>query len=1138
MSDARKFKFVSPGIFLNEIDQSQIPALPENVGPVIIGRTERGPGMVPTKVNSFSEFVEKFGNPVAGRGGGLDVWRDGNYASPTYASYAAQAYLRAGVGPVTMVRLMGTQSPDASSGGYAGWTTANTPDGTLADNGGAYGLYVWNSGSSVAATATLTMADGDLTTENQFTEGEYVIVTSTNGTKFVYVLTDGSESGASATGTVLTEGSDLGAGTLPAATAALGTCVAVNNNLNTHSQSLVLNEIKAAIVHANGHNGKIACSADVSVADGAQTITLTQDIAGEPGNTTVTTNISQLTVADFTGGVSDTGTLAAVWYIDNGGAVGLSGSLGTNASDTPTQHSGAATVVESDSSGQFKAIIYNSSAGVEENITFSLAESSDNFIRKVFNTNPQLTNTAIETSANTKSYWLGETYDRYLVDQGRTAAAIQYGAIMAVASGSGENGSHEKRMPFRDAHTGWFFGQSLSAATGSYEYDAQQKLFKFVGINGHGEWLQNNIKISINNIRASSNENVPYGTFDVLLRRADDSDLKPVILERYSGCTLDPGSQNYIAVKIGDTSLVWDETEKRYRDFGNYPNRSDYVRVVMNDAVDNGGAEPSLLPFGVYGPPRYNTFSVFSGSAAAERPHHITNLAYAMGGDTGIPQVPQQIGTAAAIYTNLDFGTASIAFPTVATRVSCSSTTNADGTDPTKNAYFGLQTGKTATSAVFDPGYGDYLRTFGADIIADASWVDTYGDSGYSGLTYQWVFSLDEVAVTTGTSWSSSTPATNITEAYWQSGSHKASTAWNASSSLGLSRYQNILDAKINRFTSPLWGGFDGLDITERDPFRNSTIESGTETTNYAYYSIRRAIDTVADAEVVAMNAASVPGLTNENLTKYLIDTCEERADALAVIDLKGGFTPRADDTSTNKTASDRKGVLDTVISNIKARNLNSSYGCAYYPWVSIRDDINGAFLKVPPSIVALGVMANTERAADVWFAPAGFNRGGLSNGAGGLPVVGVEEKLTSRNRDDLYEVNINPIASFPAEGIVVFGQKTLQATQSALDRINVRRLMIFVKRGISRIASTTLFQPNVAATWSSFKSKADNFLSDVKVRFGVDDFRVVLDETTTTADLIDRNIMYAKIFVKPTRAIEFIAIDFIITRSGASFED
>jgi hypothetical protein len=122
--DARKFRFVSPGIFLNEIDQSQVPALPENEGPVIIGRAEKGPGMTPVRVSSFSEFVEKFGYPISGYGGQGDVWRDGNYSSPTYGGYAAQAYLRAGVGPITFIRLMGTQSPDAAAAGYAGWDTS------------------------------------------------------------------------------------------------------------------------------------------------------------------------------------------------------------------------------------------------------------------------------------------------------------------------------------------------------------------------------------------------------------------------------------------------------------------------------------------------------------------------------------------------------------------------------------------------------------------------------------------------------------------------------------------------------------------------------------------------------------------------------------------------------------------------------------------------------------------------------------------------------------------------------------------------------------------------------------------------------------------------------------------------------
>jgi len=151
---------------------------------------------------------------------------------------------------------------------------------------------------------------------------------------------------------------------------------------------------------------------------------------------------------------------------------------------------------------------------------------------------------------------------------------------------------------------------------------------------------------------------------------------------------------------------------------------------------------------------------------------------------------------------------------------------------------------------------------------------------------------------------------------------------------------------------------------------------------------------------------------------------------------------------------------------------------------------------------------------------------------------VGVVEKLTSKQRDSLYEVNINPIASFPAEGIVIFGQKTLQATASALDRINVRRLLIFLKKRISRIASTILFDPNVQVTWNRFLSQVEPLLRSVKSRFGLSEYRVILDTTTTTPDMVDRNIMYAKVFLKPTRAIEFIALDFIITRTGASFND
>ena len=154
------------------------------------------------------------------------------------------------------------------------------------------------------------------------------------------------------------------------------------------------------------------------------------------------------------------------------------------------------------------------------------------------------------------------------------------------------------------------------------------------------------------------------------------------------------------------------------------------------------------------------------------------------------------------------------------------------------------------------------------------------------------------------------------------------------------------------------------------------------------------------------------------------------------------------------------------------------------------------------------------------------------------MPVTNVRQRLNSSERDELYNANINPIAQFPAEGIVIFGQKTLQVTQSALDRINVRRLMIYVKREISRMAATLLFDQNVTATWNRFLGEVNPFLGSVQTRMGLTDYKVVLDETTTTPDLVDRNILYAKIFLKPARSIEFIALDFVITKSGASFED
>ena len=190
--------------------------------------------------------------------------------------------------------------------------------------------------------------------------------------------------------------------------------------------------------------------------------------------------------------------------------------------------------------------------------------------------------------------------------------------------------------------------------------------------------------------------------------------------------------------------------------------------------------------------------------------------------------------------------------------------------------------------------------------------------------------------------------------------------------------------------------------------------------------------------------------------------------------------------------------------------------------------------MDVPPSVAVLGAFAYSDRVGQVFFAPAGLNRGGLQ----AFGVVDTTDRLTFQDRNDLYENRINPIATFPNEGIVVFGQKTLQYKPSALDRVNVRRLLIYAKKVIASAAKYLVFEPNNAATWQKFINTTNPILEKVRQDQGIERFKVVMDSTVNTPDLIDRNIMTGKIFLQPTRSAEYIDLSFIITSSGVQFEE
>ena len=257
-----------------------------------------------------------------------------------------------------------------------------------------------------------------------------------------------------------------------------------------------------------------------------------------------------------------------------------------------------------------------------------------------------------------------------------------------------------------------------------------------------------------------------------------------------------------------------------------------------------------------------------------------------------------------------------------------------------------------------------------------------------------------------------------------------------------------------------------------------------------------------------------VDGLANHSaIITAAVDVCESRTDCFLVLD------------SSSKT--DSVAAVTTV-----AKGRNSSYAATYYPWVQVQDPILGTNRYVPPSVVIAGVYHFNDTIGQPWFAPAGLNRGGIDS------AIQAFKKLTQSQRDTLYDSNVNPIATFPGQGVTVFGQKTLQKKASALDRVNVRRLLINVKSFIARSSRNLLFEQNTSDLRDQFLNTVNPFLEQVQSNSGLNAFRVVMDETNNTPETIDRNQLIGQIFLQPTRTAEFIVLDFIVQPTGAAFPE
>ena len=533
-------------------------------------------------------------------------------------------------------------------------------------------------------------------------------------------------------------------------------------------------------------------------------------------------------------------------------------------------------------------------------------------------------------------------------------------------------------------------------------------LFKFVTL-GHGTPYNTKFKIGISNVKAAGEDgSTDYSTFTVIVRGYGDTDKRKVVLETFNNVNLDPSSPNYIAKRIGDRYLTIDNDGK-ITEYGDYSNKSKYVRVVVNDA---GSFPISAAPF---------------GHAAYTNP-----IATANGDESLIPEVVYQTGSA----------------------------------------------NNTSSSPIYYAGF-DFESTGIAD--DNIQYLSPIPDGAKAGANV--LFAFDSQLT------------------YKMTGSAAA-------------------DMVKRQFSLGFQYGFDGSFPGTKANLGNDISAANTQgfdcskSTSSGSIAYSKAINAVGNPDEWDINLVVTPGIIRSlhpSITTKVIDMVEDRQDCFYIAD----FT-EASATITEATE--------------QANSIDSNYAGTYYPWVKTVDTNTNKITSVPPSVLLPAVYASNDRLAAEWFAPAGLNRGGITG------AVSVLNRLTHAERDTLYENKVNPIAAFPGQGIVAFGQKTLQDKASALDRINVRRLLITVKKYIASTSRYLVFEQNTSTTRNRFLNTVNPYLEAIQQRQGLYAFKVVMDETNNTPDVIDRNIMAGQIFLQPAKTAEFIVIDFNILPTGASF--
>ena len=1078
--------FRSPGFFEQEIDLSQRQSAPTGTPGGVVGTAKMGPAFVPITVGSFADFENKFG--------GLDANRFGPYAVNEFLKHKQS---------LTYLRVLGAGANSTAA------DMGNTEQLGIVKNAG----FVLSASNSALGGADVTPTDNP----SWYSQGH-----SQGAVQFICAKHFLSSSGGELVGFPVFSDND--------------SFIERENSGETD----IVNLVRAMVMLSSGTR--------LMIADDTDYIPMVGGLADRTNNFT----LDDYAMPIFTG------------TTDYNFKIILSSSSG-------------------------KAFGNDDGIAGFRIMSASLNPSSELYVGKILNLDP----TKFQDEEHLLYADFAVENELAPVAQGQQSVAITSGSAYAPETGDGTK-FRDRFGRFDTRYSAPKTTAFISQPFGNVEYN----LFHFEALSD-GAYANDQYKISIANLRASTDPRNQYGTFEVQVRKFSDTDTNLEVLETFPECNLDPNSDRYVGRVVGDKKVYYDfdaeqEDERRLVVQGKYPNVSAFVRIVMNDAVEKKDVPATALPFG------------FRGVAALKTSDSLTDVSHVTGSDHLGRQVPPGATSAnqnrmTAIGVGVDPGFAAAAyagksaaaltgsiipplpFRFKATRGAVASSAAFVGEAgklerADARLYWGVKFERlpqesSVTNAILNSNIGGlpnnivraYTKFIGLpkmDNLVTGSAADTFNNNKFT-LSRVALYNELPLSEVSGTAKSHMKDAAYIRNGVPSSANYtipdpieKTRTRITLgtllqSSSILFNRFSGYA-----KFTNILHGGFDGLNILDTDNLYmtdkgSSSDPGGKAATDYTdtgllagnvagigknnniVFAYREGARVMTDPMTVNTNILAIPGIRDSFVTDEASDGVKNNSMIIYLMDI-----PQYDASGVrlfDDRASTSKPDVRETAEQLEGRTLDNNYTATYFPDVVITDDHNGRNVNVPPSIPALGALAYNDFIGYPWFAPAGFNRGALEQ------VQQVDVRLTSGDRDVLYDARINPIATFPNGGgkptFVIFGQKTLQMAKTALDRVNVRRMLLEVKRLVVSVADRILFEPNTASTRASFVGQILPLLALVQAQAGIESFQVICDGSNNSQADVETNKMNGRIVIVPTRTVEFVAIDFIITNSGVSFE-